>query len=57
MFVLKNRIAPSQPSEANSDARLSYPKQLLKTIHPLMLASLRPLAIQIYPDCAEKHTE
>jgi len=40
MFVLKNRLAPKL-SEANCHARLrlSHWKQLLKNIHPLMLAS------------------
>jgi len=38
MFVLKNRHAP-ELTEANSHARLSHSKQLLKNIHSVMLAS------------------
>jgi len=38
MFVVKNRHA-LELSEANSHAKLSHSKQLLKNIHPMMLAS------------------
>jgi len=38
MFVRKNRNDP-ELTEANSHARLSHSKQLLKNIHPMMLAS------------------
>jgi len=38
MLMLKNRRA-SELSEANSHAKYSHAKQLLKNIHPLMLAS------------------
>jgi len=37
MFVLKNGHAPELSGE-NSHAKLSHSKQLLKNIHPVMLA-------------------
>jgi len=38
MFVLKNRNNP-KPSKANIHARLCHFKQLLRNIHPMVLAS------------------
>jgi len=38
MFILKNRNDP-QLIEANLHTRLGHSKQLLKNIHPIMLAS------------------
>jgi len=38
MFVLKNRYAHAELSEANFHAKLSHSKQLLKNIHPVILA-------------------
>jgi len=55
MFVLKNRHAP-ELNEANSHARISYSEQMLKNIHPVMLASFFTDE-NTHLDYTEKHTE
>jgi len=56
MLVLKNRQAP-ELSEENSHARLGYLKQLLKNIHPMMLASLCSLTKYITVATPKKNTK
>jgi len=58
MFVLKNRNDP-ELSEANSHARLSHSKQLLKNIHPMTLTVTTPKKTQndrlyTYPSTKKK---
>jgi len=53
MFVLRNRHAP-EPSEANSNARLSGSKQLLKNIHSVMVASFCSLKKTYLPPLQPK---
>jgi len=52
MFVLKNRNDLQL-----SEARLSHSKQLLKNIHPIMLAAFHSLTKIIYSGYNEKTAE
>ena len=55
IFVLKNRDDPKL-SEANFYARLYHSKQLLRNIHPMLLASFLFTDEKIF-DHTEKHAE